>query len=47
MQNNKYRIYKAMIGWNVLCPCGGLLRKTMTWAGALGLAEEMIRGKHC
>lgn len=43
----KYRIYKARIGWNVLCPCGGYLQKAMSWAGAVDLCREMIRLRLC
>ena len=43
----KYRIYKAMIGWNVVCPCGSWLEKSMTFEGAVVLFQQMLRGKVC
>lgn len=43
----KYRIYKAQIGWNVLCPCGGYLQKAMSWERAVDLCREMIRLRMC
>lgn len=44
---NKYRIYKAEIGWNVVCPCRTWLEKAMSFEGALWLLERMLKGKVC
>jgi hypothetical protein len=43
----KYRIYKAMIGWNVVCPCRGLLYKAMTFEGAVELFYWLLKGQMC
>lgn len=43
----KYRIKKAMIGWNVTCPCGGWLEKAMTFDGAVALFLRMLKEKTC
>jgi hypothetical protein len=43
----KYRIYKAAIGWNVVCPCGGWMEKAMTFEGAVRVFEQMLKNKTC
>ncbi len=44
---NKYRIYKAIIGWNVVCPCGSWFEKAMTFEGAVLIFQRMLREKTC
>lgn len=43
----KYRIYKAMLGWNVVCPCGSWLEKAMTFDGAVSIFQRMLKDKTC
>lgn len=43
----KYRIYKGYIGWNVVCPCGARLEKSMTFEGAILLFQKMLKHKVC
>lgn len=43
----KYKIYRAMIGWNVVCPCGSWLEKGMSFESALWLFQRMLRNKVC
>ena len=46
-KQSKYRIYKARIGWNVVCPCGSWLEKSMSFEGAVALLLRMLKGKIC
>lgn len=43
----KYKIYRAQIGWNVVCPCGSWLEKAMSFEGAVFLFERILRGRVC
>lgn len=43
----KYRIYRAMIGWNVVCPCGSWLEKAMDFEGARKLFQRMLAERTC
>lgn len=43
----KYRIFKTEIGWNVVCPCGSWLEKSMTFEGAVLLFNRMLKGGVC
>lgn len=43
----RYRIYKAEIGWNVVCPCRSWLEKAMTFEGAVVLFNRMLKAGTC
>ena len=47
MKPPKYLIYKAMIGWSVVCPCRGLLFKSMTFDGAVKIFRTMLKNGVC